>query len=163
MASRDLKDCTPSLQLKAKAFFSAVLRAGIPVVLTCTARTVKEQRALYAQGRELLFDVNELRAMAGLPPITAEQNKNKVTWTLNSKHIIDLDDGSTDNDLSRAFDIVIAPGGKPTWNIKVDVNKDQEPDYWQVGKIGEACGLRWGGRFKTPDMPHFEDTEGNPK
>jgi len=157
MASRDIKDCTPSLQTKIKAFMVAVLRAGIPVIITCTARTVKEQRALYAQGRELLFDVNELRAMAGLPRITDEQNKYKVTWTLASKHIIDLDDSNPDNDLSRAFDIAIAPGGKPVWDLKVDANGDHLPDYEQAGKIGEACGLCWGGRFPKPDRPHFED------
>ena len=157
MASKKISDCTPSLQAKIKAFMIATLSAGIPVMITCTARTVKEQRALHAQGRELLFDVNELRAMAGLPPITAEQNKHKVTWTLASKHIIDLDDGNPGNDLSRAFDIVISPNGKPCWDVKVDVNQDHISDYEQAGKIGEACGLRWGGRFKTPDMPHFED------
>lgn len=156
MVSRDVKDCTPSLQAKIKAFMIATLSAGIPLVLTCTARTVKEQRALYAQGRELLFDVNALREMAGLPPIKNEQNKI-VTWTLASKHIIDLDDGNPDNDKSRAVDFAIAPGGKPVWDVKVDVNKDNEPDYIQAGKIAEACGLRWGGRFRKPDMPHLED------
>jgi peptidoglycan LD-endopeptidase CwlK len=156
MASRAIKDCTPSLQAKIKAFMIATLSAGIPVVITVTARTIKEQRALYAQGRELLFDVNALREMAGLPRIKQEQNKI-VTWTLASKHIIDLDDGNPDNDKSRAFDIAIAPGGKPVWDIKVDVNQDHIPDYEQAGKIGEACGLRWGGRFKRPDMPHFEE------
>ena len=29
--------------------------------------------------------------------------------------------------------------------------------YWaQVGQIGEALGLTWGGRFSRPDKPHFE-------
>jgi peptidoglycan L-alanyl-D-glutamate endopeptidase CwlK len=157
MASRDIKDCTPSLQAKIKAFMIIALSRGIPAMITCTARTVKEHVALYAQGRELLFDTNELRHMAGLPPITSEQNKYKVTWTLQSKHLIDLDDGNPDNDKSRAFDFAIAPGGKPVWDLKVDVNKDNEPDYIEAGKIGESVGLRWGGRFKTPDMSHFED------
>lgn len=158
MASRKVSDCTPSLQAKIKAFTIAMFNAGIPFIITCTARTVKEQRALYAQGRELLFDVNELREMAGLPRIKNEQNKI-VTWTLASKHIIDLDDGNTHNDKSRAFDIVISPGGKPCWDVKVDVNQDHISDYEQAGKIGESVGLRWGGGFKTPDMPHFEDVE----
>ena len=156
MASRDIKDCTPSLQAKIKAFTIAMFSEGIPFAITCTARIVKEQRALYAQGRELLFDVNALREMAGLPSIKNEQNKI-VTWTLASKHIIDLDDDNPDNDKSRAFDIAISPGGKPVWDIKVDVNGDHLPDYEQAGKIGESVGLRWGGRFKKPDMPHFED------
>ena len=156
MASRKVSDCTPSLQAKIKAFTIAMCGAGIPFIITCTARTVDEQVALYAQGRKTLSETNALRTMAGLPPITAQQNK-KVTWTLKSNHLIDLDDGNAYNDKSRAFDLAISPGGKPVWDVKVDVNQDQVSDYEQAGKIGEACGLHWGGRFKTPDMPHFED------
>jgi peptidoglycan L-alanyl-D-glutamate endopeptidase CwlK len=91
-----------------------------------------------------------------LPHITEKQNK-KVTWTLQSKHLIDLEDGNLDNNKSRAFDIAITRDGKPVWDVKVDVNHDQYPDYEQAGKIGEAVGLRWGGKFKSPDMPHFEE------
>jgi peptidoglycan LD-endopeptidase CwlK len=157
MASTQISDLTPSMQTKFKAFALAMLQANIPFIPTCTARTVDEQVALYAQGRKLLFDVNSLREIAGLPKITAEQNKHKVTWTLKSNHLIDLDDGNTTNDKSRAFDIAITRDGKPVWDVKVDVNKDHILDYEQAGKIGESVGLRWGGRFKTPDMPHFED------
>jgi hypothetical protein len=156
MASRKIEDCTPSLQFKIKAFAIAMNRAGIPFIITCTARNVKEQRALYAQGRESIDDVNALRFMAGLPKIKGSQN-NIVTWTMASNHIVDLDDGNPDNDKSRAFDIAISPGGKPVWDIKVDVNGDHKSDYEQAGIIGESVGLRWGGRFRKPDMPHFED------
>ncbi len=68
MASRAVADCTPSLQAKIKKFTIAMFSAGIPFVITCTARTVKEQHALYAQGRDDLFTVNALRYAAGLPP-----------------------------------------------------------------------------------------------
>lgn len=159
MASRAVADCTPSLRAKIEKFTIAMFSAGIPFTITCTARTVKEQLALWTQGRDDLFTVNALRYTAGLPPITEEQNKHKVTWTLKSKHLIDLDDGNPGNDKSRAFDIAIARGGKPVWDVKVDVNADHIPDYAQAGQIGESVGLRWGGRFRSPDMPHFEDTE----
>ena len=69
----------------------------------------------------------------------------KVTWTLKSKHID-----------RKAFDIVILKDGRASWDVKVDVNHDQIPDYDEAGKIGELCGLKWGGRFKSPDRPHFE-------
>ena len=157
MASRKISDLTPSMQMKFKKFAAAMLSKGIPFTVTCTARTVDEQVALYAQGRKKLDAVNILRVEAGLPVITEKENKQPVTWTLNSKHLIDLDDGNPDNDQSRAFDIAISPGGKPVWDVKVDVNQDHLPDYIQAGEIGESCGLRWGGRFKKPDYPHFED------
>lgn len=157
MASRNIQDCTPSLQRKIKAFTIAMFSAGIPFIITCTARMVDEQVALYAQGRKGLNDVNKLRIMAGLPRLTDEKQNTIVTWTLASNHIIDLDDANPDNNLSRAFDIAIAPGGKPVWDVKVDANADLLPDYEQAGKIGESVGLRWGGRFSKPDRPHFED------
>ncbi len=69
----------------------------------------------------------------------------KVTWTRKSKH-----------SAGRAFDIAIVNGRKPDWSLKVDVNDNDIPDYEEAGQIGEAVGLRWGGRFKSPDRPHFE-------
>jgi len=156
MASRKIEDCTRSVQEKFRAFSKAMYDACIPFVITCTARNVDEQVALYAQGRKPLDEVNRLRVLAGLPQISGSQN-NKVTWTLNSNHIVDLDDGNPNNDKSRAFDIALVKDKKAHWDIKADVNGDQIPDYIQAGRIGEACGLRWGGRFSNPDYSHFED------
>ena len=68
-----------------------------------------------------------------------------VTWTHHSRH--------TKRD---AFDVAILKQGKPIWDIKVNVNDNDIPDYQEAGEIGESCGLRWGGRWKTPDYPHFE-------
>jgi len=157
MASRKISDLTPSMQAKFKRFAALMLQKGIPFTVTCTARTVDEQAALYAQGRKNLLSVNVLRNMAGLPALTSEAQNKIVTWTLASKHIIDLNDGRPGNDQSRAFDIAITPGGKPVWDVKVDVNQDHIPDYIQAGEIGESVGLRWGGRFAKPDYAHFED------
>ena len=69
----------------------------------------------------------------------------KVTWTLHSKHTERV-----------AFDIAILKDGKPTWDVKVSVDGDSIPDYEEAGKIGEGLGLVWGGRWNTPDYPHFE-------
>ncbi|MCC6347894.1 MAG: M15 family metallopeptidase [Nitrospirales bacterium] len=71
-----------------------------------------------------------------------------VTWTLKSKHCE-----------GKAFDIAILKDGKPTWDVKVSVDGDTIPDYEEAGKIGEALGLVWGGRWKTPDCPHFQVKE----
>ena len=69
----------------------------------------------------------------------------KVTWTTLSRH--------TDR---AAFDIVINRDGKPCWDVKVDLNDNEIPDYEEAGRIGENVGLTWGGRWKTPDRPHFQ-------
>lgn len=156
MAGRKIEDCCPELQEKFAAFKAVMAAAGIPFILTCTARTVREQIALYAQGREKLDHVNALRKLAGLSPITFWENARKITWTLASKHLIDLDDNTPENDKARAFDIAITKDGRPVWDLKVNVNQNDLPDYDEAGRIGEMVGLRWGGRFKSPDRPHFE-------
>ncbi len=160
MASRDLDDLTPACREAYERFAAAMERAGLPFLVTCTARSVREQVALYAQGREPLEHVNTLRRLARLGPITYRENQSKVTWTLASKHLVDLDDGNPANDKSRAFDIaLLAHEGDQLsihWRIKADVNENAIPDYDEAGRIGEAAGLRWGGRFPRPDRCHFE-------
>jgi peptidoglycan L-alanyl-D-glutamate endopeptidase CwlK len=140
-----------------KRFDTVMRAAGITYLVTCTARTYQEQVALYAQGRQPLEEVNKMRSHAGLPPILAIENKKKVTWTLASKHIVNWEDADASNDKSRAFDIVIVKDGKPTWDIKADVNRNNTPDFKEAGVLGEAVGLVWGGRFSTPDYCHFEE------
>ncbi len=49
-----------------------------------------------------------------------------------------------------AFDWVpLDPQGRAWWEAPLSV--------WQtVGQVGESLGLTWGGRWRTPDKPHFE-------
>jgi peptidoglycan L-alanyl-D-glutamate endopeptidase CwlK len=61
-----------------------------------------------------------------------------VTWTRNSKHIT-----------GKAFDIVIMENGKPDWSVS-------NPAWTRAGVIGEGVGLIWGGKWHSPDYPHFE-------
>jgi hypothetical protein len=42
------------------------------------------------------------------------------------------------------------------WSPKADINKNQIPDYEELGKLAESIGLTWGGRFKFRDYGHFE-------
>jgi len=156
MASRKIEDLVPELQKKFYAFSAAMAAAGLPFIVTCTARTVREQLALYAQGREKLEETNHRRRLAGMPPLSFQENIRKITWTLQSKHLIDLDDKILDNDKSRAFDIAITRSGRPHWELKADANLNEIPDYEEAGKIGESVGLVWGGRFPGQDRVHFE-------
>jgi hypothetical protein len=157
MSSRRITDLTPGMQVKLKNFAAGMQEAGIPFIVTSTARLVKEQIALYAQGRYPLDYVNTLRQNTLLPFITEAQNV-KVTWTLKSRHLIDLDDDDISNDKAEAFDIAILKDGKAVWDAKVDVNKNDIPDYEEAARIGEAVGLVAGARFKNPDYPHFQDS-----
>lgn len=46
-----------------------------------------------------------------------------------------------------ACDLVFCKDGLWSWD---------ERDYNELGPLGESVGLRWGGRFKSVDKPHFE-------
>lgn len=52
-----------------------------------------------------------------------------------------------------AFDVVPLVAGKAVWDNK---------ELWEkIGKIGEAVGLEWGGRWKSfVDKSHFQFTQG---
>lgn len=77
----------------------------------------------------------------------AEQAANLakgVSWTTHSKHL----DGDA---------IDICPYA--TWDLHGSdkLNWDDADPVWiKLGAIGEALGLRWGGRWKVRDMGHFE-------
>lgn len=67
-----------------------------------------------------------------------------VSWTKNSKHLtgdaIDIAPYAT-------FDLM-GPD-KLQWDAS-------DPIWLKIGRIGEAIGLRWGGRWKQVDAGHFE-------
>jgi len=163
MASRRIDDLVPELQILANKFLEECKKVELPFFITCTARSIQEQTALYAQGRQSLDEVNRLRKAANMPDITEKENKKPVTWTMASKHIVNLYDNNPNNDKARAFDIALLDkNGKATWDVKISVNKNKIPDYEEAGAIGEKLGLKWGGRFKDkngkpkPDYSHFE-------
>jgi peptidoglycan L-alanyl-D-glutamate endopeptidase CwlK len=160
-----LSQMIPELKEKAQLLIDKAKAKGINFIFTTVARPITMQLALYAQGRKPLDFVNGLRKTAGLPPITDDQNKNCVSWVLpqNSKHVVD-----DKQPLSRAFDIAIlfADGKNISYDIKVDVNKDNAPDYIQLAEIGKSVGLIPGAYFTkrdatgkvvpNPDYPHYE-------
>jgi len=151
VASRSIDLLRLDILEKYELFSEEMRKAGLRFVVTCTARSLAEQVMLFCQGRMELRYVNQIRGRLNFAPLAPDGNKI-VTWTLNSKHVVD-----ERNHYSKAFDIVLFDVlGNHTWNIKVDVNNNEIPDYIEAGKIGEKCGLIWGGRFKTPDYCHFE-------
>ena len=54
MSSRKIEELTPSMQTKYWLFDAGMKAAGIPYMITCTSRLVKEHIALYAMGRNPL-------------------------------------------------------------------------------------------------------------
>lgn len=55
------------------------------------------------------------------------------------------------HNFGRAFDVA---------QVGADPYPSDEAFWEKVGDIGEMAGLTWGGRWKHPDRPHFEDHGG---
>ena len=163
MSSRNLDDAVYPIKLFANELIRrAKANLDLRVIVTSVMRTYLEQVALYAQGRMPLSEVNIARKKAGMLPLEEKYNK-VVTWTLNSKHIINLLDDCPDNDKSKAVDFgIIDKDGKYRGDEKADTNLDNEKDYDQLGKMGEVIAVEfeypiiWGGTFRSPDKPHFQ-------
>lgn len=154
--SRDLNLLHPRLKAKIQPFIDGCKERGIDVGISCTGRMFKEQVALYAQGRQSLEEVNALRKLVNWAGITATQNKVKVTWTMLSRHIINLDDDKKDNDLSTAFDFYVVKNGKAIWDVKASLDGDDIPDYLECAEVARDLGLEAGGFWKKPDFPHIQ-------
>lgn len=161
MPSRKIEDLHPAVEPLCRRFLALCEERGIRAMVTSTLRTEAEQLALFAQGRKGLKTVNELRAEAGLPPITDKKNRI-VTYASTSIH-----------QFGCAFDVALLTppahlesrgetGGKwgVTWDVKADINANDVPDYEEMGRIGESVGLTWGGRFRFRDYCHFQYTGG---
>lgn len=146
----------PLLLDRALAWEYRMKKAGLPFIYTSVARTTKVQFALYAQGRNELSIVNRYRALAGMPPILKSANERVVTWTLNSQHLTDLDDGVVANDLSRAFDFAIGTEKSITYDVKADVNINYAPDYQEAAELLRAVKLEAGYFWRKRDAPHAQ-------
>lgn len=67
-----------------------------------------------------------------------------VSWTMASKHLT----GDAIDVCPYAVFALHGPD-KLQWDAA-------DPVWTRIGQIGEACGLRWGGRWQQRDMGHFE-------
>jgi len=131
----------------AKAFIDELIKLRIPHVLWCTIRTTDEQVALYFQGRASLRMVNILRKKAKMRLLSEKENGYTVTER----------DGVNDfsnHQMGLALDVVPRGGyGQPVWPSATD------PRWLTIAEVGEKFGLKWGGRWSSPDFPHYEYLE----
>lgn len=67
MSDRNRDHLSPAMKPKCLAWEQEMKAAGINYLITCTLRTMEEQKALFAQGRTVPGHI--------------------VTWTLHSKHL----------------------------------------------------------------------------
>jgi hypothetical protein len=159
---RRVSDLIPEAQPAYLAAKKECESVGLLLVETCIKRSLLEHIALYAQGRENYTEICLLRQVAGLWRIDEHAAARKVTWTFLSKHIAEYAFPKDHQDYGKVlaldFALRVHTDGKPKlhWNIKMDVNDNEVPDYEEAGKIFEKHGFIWGGRWKTPDRPHIQ-------
>lgn len=165
--SRDLNKATPGIRLLIQEVLQRAPEGfcnkelGEEVFVTFVDRSMDEHVALYAQGRETLEKVNVLRKRAGMSAISVKENQRKVTWTLASRHVVDLFDDDPVNDLSRAVDLGLKWHGK---YVDGDT-KEEVAHYLRLrGFVQEVADeLRAAGRISfslgivQKDLPHFQE------
>jgi peptidoglycan L-alanyl-D-glutamate endopeptidase CwlK len=129
----------PEVQLLARSLVHAADAIGIQIKVISGTRTYDEQHALFLQGREALGVVNAARQKAGLPPLSAGENRLIVTRA---------DQGRSNHNFQIAFDIGVFSGSKYL---------PESPLYKAVAVLGKQLGLAWGGDWKSiVDEPHYE-------
>lgn len=147
----NLKKATPFLHdFATELIQEAKSRMGLHVVITDVDRTFEMQMALFAQGRRPLQEVNILRKYAGMPEITEIENRQLVTHSMVSKHIVNQ------AGLSHAIDF----GIRDPYTQQISLTKENYMDYQQIGWLGQSVGknkIIWGGSFATPREYHFEE------
>lgn len=142
MASREIKDLSPKMQVLYNKFYDRcrrdtwLLKNGISILLICTFRSPEEQAILWAQGR----------TKPGHIVTNAKPGK--------SKHNVLAANGAPS---AEAFDIVPLRNGKPIWGTSGD-----DLEVWQIiGSHGVAVGLKWYGAPDAPfhEFPHFQNPD----
>lgn len=140
-----LASVNPQLANRVRLMAADLRAQGIDIIVTSGLRTHAQQTALYAQGRESLSRVNELRRIAGWGSISANENRSRVT---NARA------GSSLHNYGLAVDVVPLVNGQPNWNVSSDI-------WSKIGAAGKGQGMEWGGDFRTiVDKPHFQMTGG---
>ena len=144
--NRSIDALKPELAEAVRQFLIRCDEEKINVLIIETDRTQDVQNAYYAQGRENVETVNQLRQNAGLYLLKEREN----TIITNAK----VSNHTGGNAVDIAPEIEGKPG-YPWWNAPSWV-------WEKIGLLGEKCGLDWcaGGWGQTWgkgwDNPHFE-------
>ena len=139
----EIKSLNPAFKLTVDRILIDMRAKGWDAVIGSGMRTMQQQAALFAQGRESLDKVNIMRRQAGLPP-TTENTKVTHARPGTSKHNLTtsllFSGGSTFEVMNGyAVDIVSRDHG---WN-------PPNERFWKdLGALAKKYGCEWGGDWK---------------
>lgn len=152
--STKLTDLQADVQGHAQFALEQLTAEGIPHAVTSTLRTEAEQIALYAQGRDALLTVNQLRSAAGMLPIIPYLGKDGKEHSDNDFTVTNADGVryKSNHQGGRALDVTpVNEAGNPVWPDHMD------PRWPQIAAVMKANGFQWGGDWpRFPDFPHYE-------
>jgi peptidoglycan L-alanyl-D-glutamate endopeptidase CwlK len=143
----------PVFKLAVDNILLGMRERGWDAVIGSGMRTHEQQDALYAQGRQSLADVNALRTNAGLPSITADENKGKVTRAKG---------GQSNHNLTTSFVRSSRTSVHVVHGFAVDIIDRQlgwkaNAKFWKdLGALAKQYGCEWGGDWKHPDPAHVQ-------
>lgn len=142
--SRALNDLTSRFRPLAIELIARSVEAGVAIMIVDTVRTKAEQAINLSKGVSATTHSQHL-------PLGHRLNGESVQRLLES--------GSIDaGDVEKADAIDVAPYLVYQQLGPDKVNWDARDSVWfTIGQIGERLGLRWGGRWTSPNDPgHFE-------
>lgn len=147
--SRRLEDLDPVVRRMAEQFLRLAGEQGFKVMVTQTRRTFAEQAALYAKGRSAPGEPCR-HAGEPMPRKVGTCPRHPLGATVTR-----ADSGWSWHEYGLAFDVA-EDDGTP-WDIGKPGHSAEDDEWWnKLGELGESLGLEWGGRWKRPDLPHFE-------
>lgn len=127
---RDVKQLHPELQKKIEQLQALCKKNGITIGISECMRTVAEQDALYAKGRDAAGSI--------------------VTNCKGSSY-------SSMHQWGVAFDFYLIMDVDGDGETSDDSFNNATKLFDKVGKLGQSIGLEWGGSWKSPvDKPHFQ-------
>jgi hypothetical protein len=142
----EIKSLHPAFKMKVDQILLDMRTKGWDAVIGSGMRTMQEQAALFAQGRESLDKVNTLRRQAGLPPISATENTTVVTHAEPgaSKHNL-----TTSLLVSRRSTFEIVNGYAVDIVSKMHGWHPPHKQFWEdLGALAKKYGCEWGGDWK---------------
>jgi len=129
-----IKMLHPKLRQEVEQIYRELVKQRIPVRITDTLRTFKEQEALYAIGR----------TKPGSIVTKAKPGQSYHNYGL-----------------ALDFCLLTNDGREATWNRAADLNLNQKADWDEVVALFKHYGWEWGGEWASfKDYPHLQKTFG---
>jgi len=142
MQIRDMRELHPAVLPIAAEWLRRCAAHLYPVLVVETRRSWQVMEAYWARARKPLDEVNALYLLAGLAPITAEENLRTIT---------NAEPGESWHFYGCAIDAVPIVNGKPDWKYDPENPADL---YDEIAQEAKNLGFVWGKSFN--DLPHIE-------